>query len=86
MYEEEVTQLQTKRRQEISEIDGRLTVQYEDKLQSALMELRDQYEAQLQTNRDEIINLYESKVIFYACTVYLTDHLVELEKVVEMNG
>lgn len=62
MYEREVTQLRTKRREEISEIDGRLSVQYEDKLQAALQELREQYEMQLQSNREEIVQLYENKV------------------------
>jgi lamin B len=47
---------------EISEIDGRLTEQYEAKLQQSLQELRDQYEAQMRANREEIELLYENKV------------------------
>ena len=52
----------TKRQVEISEIDGRLSEEYEAKLQQSLQELRDQYEEQMQANRVEIEYLYESKV------------------------
>lgn len=47
---------------EISEIDGRLAEQYEDKLQKSLQELREQYEAQMQANRNEIKLLYDTKI------------------------
>lgn len=50
---------------EISEIDGRLSEQYEAKLQKSLRELRDQYEAQMRANRDEIDALYEAKIKNY---------------------
>lgn len=47
---------------EISEIDGRLSEQYEAKLQQALQELREQYESQMSSNRAEIELLFEHKV------------------------
>lgn len=47
---------------EISEIDGRLSEQYEAKLQKSLRELRDQYEAQMRANREEVDALYEAKM------------------------
>lgn len=50
---------------EISEIDGRLSEQYEAKLQKSLRELRDQYETQMRHNRDEIDALYEAKMKNY---------------------
>lgn len=50
---------------EISEIDGRLSEQYEAKLQKSLRELRDQYEAQMRINREEIDTLYDAKIKNY---------------------
>lgn len=50
---------------EISEIDGRLSEQYEAKLQKSLRELRDQYEAQMRANREEVDALYEAKIKNY---------------------
>jgi lamin B len=62
VYNQELTETRTRRQVEISEIDGRLTEQYEAKLQQSLQELRDQYEAQMRVNREEIELLYENKV------------------------
>jgi lamin B len=62
VYQQELTETRSRRQVEISEIDGRLTEQYEAKLQQSLQELRDQYEGQMRSNRDEIEGLYESKV------------------------
>jgi lamin B len=62
VYQQELTETRSRRQVEISEIDGRLTEQYEAKLQQSLQELRDQYEAQMRANREEIEGLYESKV------------------------
>lgn len=50
---------------EISEIDGRLSEQYEAKLQKSLRELRDQYESQMRANREEVDALYEAKIKNY---------------------
>ncbi|KDR19813.1 lamin Dm0-like [Zootermopsis nevadensis] len=62
VYNQELTETRTRRQVEISEIDGRLTEQYEAKMQQSLHELRDQYEAQMRANRDEIELLYENKI------------------------
>lgn len=62
MYEREMTEVRTSKQVEISEIDGRLQEQYQERLQSALQELRDHYETQMKQNRDEIENLYSNKV------------------------
>ncbi|XP_031640864.1 lamin Dm0-like [Contarinia nasturtii] len=50
---------------EISEIDGRLSEQYEAKLQKSLRELREQYESQMRANRDEVDLLYDAKIKNY---------------------
>jgi len=62
MYEREMTEVRTSKQVEISEIDGRLQEQYQERLQSALQELRDHYETQMKQNRDEIENLYSNKI------------------------
>lgn len=43
--------------------DGRLAQQYEAKLQQSLQELREQQEANIKANREEIEALYENKVL-----------------------
>lgn len=62
VFQQELSETRSRRQVEISEIDGRLTEQYEAKLQQSLQELRDQYEAQMRNNRDEIEGLYENKI------------------------
>lgn len=65
VYEQEVTETKKRKQTELSEIDGRLQVEYEAKLQDALRELREQYEEQLKNNRTEVEFLYETKVMYY---------------------
>lgn len=43
-------------------LDGRLAQQYEAKLQQSLQELREQQEANIKANREDIEALYENKV------------------------
>lgn len=62
VFQQELSESRSRRQVEISEIDGRLTEQYEAKLQQSLHELRDQYETQMRTNREEIEGLYENKI------------------------
>lgn len=62
VHAQELTETRSRRQVEISEIDGRLSEQYEAKLQQSLQELRDQYESQMRANRDEIEQLYENKI------------------------
>lgn len=62
VHQQQLSECRTKKQIEISEIDGRLTQEYEDKLYQSLQELRDQYENDLQNNKDEIKLLYEEKI------------------------
>lgn len=62
VHSQELTETRTRRQVDISEIDGRLSEQYEAKLQQSLQELRDQYEGQMRANRDEIETLYDAKM------------------------
>lgn len=62
VYQQQLTETRTRRQVEISEIDGRLSEQYEAKLQEALQDLREQYESQMGSNRAEIELLYEQKI------------------------
>lgn len=62
VHQQELTETKSRRQVEISEIDGILSEQYEMKLQQTLQELRDQYDGQLRANRDEISELFESRV------------------------
>lgn len=62
IFQQELSESRSRRQVEISEIDGRLTEQYEAKLTQSLQELRDQYEAQMRGNREEIEGLYENKI------------------------
>lgn len=62
VFQQELQETRTRRQVEISEIDGRLAQQYEAKLQQSLQELREQQEANIKANRDEIEALYENKM------------------------
>jgi len=62
MFQTQMREARQKRQVEITEIDGRLNEEYEEKLQASLQELRDQYEQQMNVNREDIKSLYERKV------------------------
>jgi len=62
IHQKEMTETRTRKQVEITEIDGRLHEQYEQKLADTLRELREQYEDQMRSNRDEIEVIYESKL------------------------
>ncbi|XP_046398629.1 lamin Dm0-like [Ischnura elegans] len=62
IHQQQLTETRTRRQVEISEIDGRLTQEYEAKLQQSLKDLREQYEATMRVNREEIETLYENKI------------------------
>ena len=62
IYQQQLTETRTKRMIEITEIDGRLSEEYEERLQQALHDLRDQYETQMANNRQEIEMLYDNKI------------------------
>lgn len=62
MYEREMTEVRSSKQVEISEIDGRLQEQYQERLQTALQELREHYEFQMRQNRDEVETLFNNKI------------------------
>lgn len=62
LHSQQLNETRSRRQVEITEIDGRLSEQYEEKLQKSLQELRDQYEAQMRSNREEIELLFDAKL------------------------
>lgn len=62
VFEQQLTETRSRRQVEISEIDGRLSEQYEAKMQEALQDLRDMYEGLMAQNRDEIEQKYDAKI------------------------
>ncbi|XP_014670911.1 PREDICTED: lamin Dm0-like [Priapulus caudatus] len=62
LYENEMKEVRTKKELAVTEVDSRLQEEYEHKLADALRELRDQYEEQSAIHRDEIEQMYESKL------------------------
>ena len=77
MHQQQLIETRTKRQVEISEIDGLLTQEYEEKLLASLQDIREQYEADLRNSREEIKSMYEEKV--YSFTVYLIVLIVTVE-------
>ena len=67
VYEGQLTETRAKKTEEITELDGRLQHEYEARLQESLQDLRDQYEAQMRTNREEIEAIYNLKVSQMVC-------------------
>lgn len=65
VHKQQLNDTRTSRRTEvISEVDGRLIKEYEDKLQSELQMLRQQAEEDVKRNKREISELFDSKVIY----------------------
>ncbi|XP_022184556.1 lamin Dm0 [Nilaparvata lugens] len=62
MHQQQLIETRSKRHVEISEIDGRLSAEYEEKLYQNLQEIREQYEIDMEANQEEIKGLYEEKV------------------------
>merc|ERR1712226_390081 len=62
MLEQQLNETRVKKQMEISEIDGRLSDAYEQKLQQSLNELRETYDKQLAENRDEFSRVYDDKL------------------------
>ena len=65
LLESQLEEVRTRKEVEITEIDGKLQNEYEDKLQKALTDLRDVYESQMEQNKADLSNLYDSRVRFY---------------------
>lgn len=62
MHKQQLIETRTKRQVDISEIDGRLSQEYEEKLLASLQDIREQYEADLRNSREEIKLMYEEKI------------------------
>lgn len=58
-------ELSETRQTKITEIDGRLSEQYEARLQKSLHELREQHENQMRANREEVNTIFDAKVKNY---------------------
>ncbi|XP_054277708.1 lamin Dm0-like [Macrosteles quadrilineatus] len=62
LYRQELLETRTKQKVEISEIDGRLNQEYEEKLYSMLQEVRAQFEDELNRTKSETSSMYEDKI------------------------
>lgn len=62
LLEQQLNESRVRKQTEISELDGKLSEQYEEKLQVSLNELRDTYEQQLAENRNEFTRVYDNKL------------------------
>ncbi|XP_002018626.2 lamin Dm0 [Drosophila persimilis] len=62
IHVQEINDSRRLRQTEYSEIDGRLSSEYDAKLKQSLQDLRAQYEEQMRINRDDIESLYEDKI------------------------
>ena len=62
LLEQQLEEVKTRKEIEITEMDGKLQEEYEDRLQKALGELRDVYDKQMAQNREDFAKLYEQRV------------------------
>jgi len=62
LLEQQLEEVKTRKEIEITEMDGKLQEEYEDRLQKALNELRDVYDKQMAQNREDFAKLYETRV------------------------
>ena len=62
ILEQQLNETRTRKTIEIEEVDGRVSQQYEQKLQSSLQELRDAYEQQMAENKAGFSAVYDKKI------------------------
>ncbi|XP_040066574.1 lamin Dm0-like [Ixodes scapularis] len=62
LYEKQFQEVRVVKQTEVTEIDGRLKEGYELRLADTLMKLREQYESQMQLNREETQTIHENKM------------------------
>ena len=60
--EQQLHETRTRKQLEIEEVDGRVSQQYEQKLQSSLQELRDAYEQQMAENKAGFSAVYDKRI------------------------
>ena len=62
LLEKELSEVKHRKEVEITEMDGKLQEEYEDRLQKALEELREVYDKQMKQSREDFEKLYEDRV------------------------
>ncbi|CAK9297318.1 unnamed protein product [Gordionus sp. m RMFG-2023] len=62
IHEKEITEVRTRREMAIREIDDKLQEEYEHKLEDALKDMRFYHDNQIQMAKDEIEEMYQSKM------------------------
>ena len=62
VLEKQLEEVRSRREIEITEIDSKLGREYEDKLKKALHDLREVYDKQMETNKDELSRIYDDRV------------------------
>ena len=72
VLEKQLEEVRSRREMEITEIDSKLIREYEDKLQKALHDLREVYDKQMETNKDELSRIYDDRV---KLNTYVDTHL-----------
>lgn len=77
LYRQELLEKRTKQKVEISEIDGRLNQQYEEKLYAMLQDMRAQFEDELNRTKSEAGALYEDKVCVCVWGTEINQHFEE---------
>ena len=62
LLEKELMEVKQRKEVEITEMDGKLQEEYEDRLQKALEELREVYDSRMKQSRDDFEKIYEDRV------------------------
>merc|ERR1711963_866859 len=62
LLEKQLMEVKNRKEIEITERDGQLQEEYEDRLQKALEELREVYDTKMQQSREDIEKIYEDRV------------------------
>ncbi|KAF6214070.1 hypothetical protein GE061_011801 [Apolygus lucorum] len=62
LHQQQMIEVRSRKQVEISELDGRLTQAYEERLYQSLQEIREQYEIDLENKNEEIKKMYEEKL------------------------
>jgi len=62
LLEKELTEVKYRKEVEITEMDGKLQEEYEDRLQKALEELREVYDTKMKQSREDFEKIYEDRV------------------------
>jgi lamin B len=62
VYKEQLIKTRTQHQVEITETSGRLTQEYEAKLQQSLQEQRDRHAREMRSNKNQIVRLFQTQV------------------------